>query len=320
MTKLNENSKNKQNKSSGFKQWKQGFFEELKPRIKEFKYSLHLVRKSPLTMAGIIIILSFVIIAILAPYIAPYDPERLDLPNQFQKPSREHLFGTDDMGRDIFSRILYGARIDLTIGIIVVFASFAIGVSLGVIAGYMGGRIDEIIMRITDIFLAFPGLVLVFVIAYALRDGVWIIDNVLYIVMASLIIVWWPGFTRITRGQALSVRENEYVEAARAVGASNFRIIFKHVLPNCLSPVIVRATMEFGVAILVVAALGFLGVGAESGTPEWGAMIAEGRDYIDPDLYPWIPTFPGLAILIVVLGFNFIGDGLRDILDPRIRR
>lgn len=305
---------------SRFKQLKQDFSEDFKPRIKELKYSLHLVRKSPLTIAGIIIIFSFIIIAILAPHIAPYDPERLNLPEQFQSPSREHLFGTDEMGRDIFSRVLYGARIDLTVGIIVVFASFAIGTSLGVIAGYMGGKIDEIIMRITDVFLAFPGLVLVFVIAYAFQDGLWIINDVLYVVMASLIIVWWPGFTRITRGQALSVRENEYVEAARAVGASNTRIIFKHVLPNCLSPVIVRATMEFGVAILVVAALGFLGVGTEPGTPEWGAMISEGRDYIDPDLYPWIPTFPGLAILIVVLGFNLLGDGLRDIMDPRLRR
>ena len=317
---MEKSDKSYENTKSGFSQWKRDFLEELKPRIKEFKYSLHLVKKSPLTISGIIIIMIFVMLAILAPYLAPYDPERLDLPSQFQSPSRDHLMGTDELGRDIYSRILYGARIDLTVGIIVVFASFIIGTSLGVIAGYMGGRVDEIIMRITDVFLAFPGLVLVFVIAYALRDGVWIIDNVLYIVMASLIIVWWPGFTRITRGQALSVRENEYVEAAKAVGSSNFRIIFKHVLPNCLSPVIVRATMEFGVAILVVASLGFLGVGAEPGTPEWGAMISEGRDYINPDLYPWIPTFPGLAILIVVLGFNLMGDGLRDILDPRIRR
>ena len=317
---MEKNDKSYENTKSGFSQWKRDFFEELKPRIKEFKYSLHLVKKSPLTISGIIIIMIFVLLAILAPYIAPYDPERLDLPNQFQSPSRDHLMGTDELGRDIYSRILYGARIDLTVGIIVVFASFIIGTSLGVIAGYMGGRVDEIIMRITDVFLAFPGLVLVFVIAYALRDGIWIIDNVLYIVMGSLIIVWWPGFTRITRGQALSIRENEYVEAAKAVGSSNFRIIFKHVLPNCLSPVIVRATMEFGVAILVVAALGFLGVGAEPGTPEWGAMISEGRQYMEPDLYPWIPTFPGIAILIVVLGFNLMGDGLRDILDPRIRR
>lgn len=287
------------------------FYEEQKPRIKEFRFSLYLFKKNRLAVAGLIIILAFIIIAIFAPWIAPYDPEETDFPNKKKPPSRKHLFGTDQVGRDILSRIFWGARIDLAIGIIIVGIGLIIGIALGATSGYMGGKVDEIIMRVTDVFLAFPFLILAMAVTAAFGMG---LKNM----MIALVLVSWPGYTRLVRGQALSVKENEYVEAARAVGASNSRIIFKHILPNCMAPITVRATMDLGVIILIAAGLGFIGVGAGPEVAEWGRMISDGRDYVFA--YPWIPTFPGLAILIVVLGFNLLGDGLRDILDPRLRR
>ena len=219
--------------------------------------------------------------------------------------------GTDDMGRDILSRIIYGSRISIMVGVVVVAISLSIGVPLGAISGYFGGKIDSILMRITDIFLGLPSLVLALAIAAALGRG---IMNT----MIAISITWWPWYARLVRGQTLSIREMGYIEAARAAGGSSFRIVLTHVLPNCISPIIVTASMDMGYTILAAAALGFIGLGAQPPSPEWGLMVSIGRTYMMN--YPWVATFPGLAILITVLGFNLVGDGLRDLLSPRLRR
>jgi len=223
------------------------------------------------------------------------------------------LFGTDEIGRDYFSRVILAAPYDLEIAILVVGTALLVGVVLGVVAGYFGGWIDELIMRITDIFLSIPGLILALAFTAALGPG---LDNV----MTALIIVWWPPYTRLIRGQALAVRENLYVEAARAVGVPSRRIVFRHILPNTFAPVLVNATLDMGSVILVASALSFLGLGVRPPAPEWGAMVSDGRNYIIAQGWWWLSTFPGLAILFASLGFNLAGDGLRDILDPRLRR
>ncbi|MCD1293853.1 D-ala-D-ala transporter subunit [Methanocella sp. CWC-04] len=280
-------------------------------KIKEIKYSIHLFRKSPLAVLGFLIILSFFLVAIFAPWIAPYSAEHRDWKQLKLAPSDEHLFGTDDTGGDIFSRVIWGTRISLYIGFSVVLVSVLVGTVVGAISGYYGGKIDEVMMRITDIFLAFPSLVLAMVICASLGRS---IENV----MLAMTIVWWPIYARLVRGQALSIRERTYIEAAKAIGANDRRIILKHLAPNCLSPIIVQATMDLGTVILVAAGLSFIGFGAKPGQAEWGRMISEGAAYMMNQ--PWMATFPGLAILIVCLGFNLFGDGLRDILDPRQRR
>jgi len=289
-------------------QWR----EEMEPRVKEFRYTLHLLKQSPLALVGIAVVLVLVLVAIFAPLIAPYDPYDLDLPDKLAPPNKYHLFGTDDFGRDIFSRIVYGSRISIKIGILAVGIAFCIGVPLGVVAGYFGGWVDELIMRIMDMMLAFPALVLAMALCAALGYG---LTNA----MIAIGIVYIPYYARLVRGQALSVRENPYVEAAHSIGASRSRIVFRHVLPNCLSPLVVQATLSLGDAILTAAALSFIGVGAQVPEAEWGAMITLGRGYIVSGEW-WLATFPGVAILVTVLGFNLFGDGLRDTLDPRLRR
>lgn len=289
-------------------QWR----EEMEPRVKEFRYTLHLLKQSPLALVGIAVVLVLVLVAIFAPLIAPYDPYDLDLPDKLAPPNKYHLFGTDDFGRDIFSRIVYGSRISIKIGILAVGIAFCIGVPLGVVAGYFGGWVDELIMRIMDMMLAFPALVLAMALCAALGYG---LTNA----MIAIGIVYIPYYARLVRGQALSVRENPYVEAAHSIGASRSRIVFRHVLPNCLSPLVVQATLSLGDAILTAAALSFIGVGAQVPEAEWGAMITLGRGYIVSGEW-WLATFPGIAILVTVLGFNLFGDGLRDTLDPRLRR
>jgi len=245
---------------------------------------------------------------------APVGPVQVDyfgVSVTFQ--GRYVLFGTDDLGRDYLSRVVLAAPYDLEIAILVVGIALLVGVVLGVVAGYFGGWVDEMIMRITDIFLSVPGLILALAFTSALGPG---LDNV----MTALIIVWWPPYTRLIRGQALAVRENLYVEAARAVGVPSRRIVFRHILPNTFAPVLVNATLDMGSVILVASALSFLGLGVRPPAPEWGAMVSDGRNYIIAQGWWWLSTFPGLAILFASLGFNLAGDGLRDILDPRLRR
>jgi peptide/nickel transport system permease protein len=226
-------------------------------------------------------------------------------------PSFSHIFGTDDLGRDVLSRVISGSSISLRIAITVVTVAFAVGTIMGTAAGFFGGAVDEILLRITDIFLSIPGLVLALVIAAALGPS-------LYNVVLALCVTWWPWYARLARGQAISIREKQYVEAGRMVGASDLRLIFRHILPNCLSPLIVQASMDLGFVILNAAALSFIGLGAQPPSPEWGSMLNLGRSYLREAW--WMATFPGLAILITVLGFNFLGDALRDILDPKLRR
>ena len=293
--------------SSAYRTW----LSRIKPQMKELRLSLYIVRKSPLAMIGLSIISIFIFIAVFGDFFAPYNPLALDLTQRLQSPSAAHLCGTDEFGRDVFSRLLSGAKLSIQTGIVVLMIAVPLGSLLGATAGYFGGKYDEVIMRTTDVFLAFPSLILAMAVSAALGPS---LQNV----MLSLIVVWWPSYARLVRSQALSVRENAYVEAARSAGASNARIIFRHILPNSISPVIVRATLEMGMVIIWSAGLSFLGFGAQPPSPEWGRLITEGRIYIFQAW--WITGFPGLAIMLVVLGFNLLGDGLRDILDPKLRR
>ncbi len=281
------------------------------PHYKEFIHTLHLIRSSPLTILGFAIFAAFTFTALAAPYLAPYDPYEMKLVKAFQSPSREHLFGTDDMGRDVLSRVLWGSRISLSVGITVVVSSLCIGTILGALAGYAGGVVDELIMRFTDLVLAFPSMILALALAAALGPS---LQNA----MIAICLTWWPWYARLVRGQVLTLRESGYVEASRCIGAGSLHILFRHILPNSFGPVVVNASMDFGWTILVAASLGFLGIGAQPPKPEWGLMINVGRSYFMDK--PWMAMFPGLAILLVVLGSNLIGDGLGDILNPRLRR
>jgi len=270
---------------------------------------LRVLFRNPMALAGLAVILLWSMVAILAPTIAPYDPLEQNIQDRLQPPSREHLCGTDELGRDIFSRIIYGARISLPMGLIVVVFAMLLGGTVGALSGFIGGRFDDLVMRLADITLAFPSIVLALAIAAALGPS---LKNLLIAMMA----VWWPEYARLMRGQVLSVKNNDYVEACRAIGVSSGRTLLRHVVPNTGTPLLVKASLDAGSAILTVAALSFIGLGAVPPTPEWGAMISMGRT----KFYQWwMMTFPGLAILTVVLGFNFLGDGLRDALDPRLR-
>lgn len=268
------------------------------------------VFKNKAALAGFLIILFFVFIAIFADFIAPYDPYEQSLYDRLQPPSKKHLFGTDDLGRDILSRIIYGARISLAIGIISVALALGIGASTGLVSAYYGGIIDTILMRLFDVMLAFPTILLAIAIMAALGPD---LKNA----MIAVGIVNIPTFARIVRASALVIKEQEYVMAAYALGQSNFKIIFRHILPNIIGPITVQASLSYGGSILSAAGLGFLGMGAQPPTPEWGAMLSQARSFIISA--PWTVTFPGIAILLSVLGFNILGDGLRDFLDPRLR-
>lgn len=266
--------------------------------------------RSPLTVAGLVIIAVFVFAAIAAPVVAPYIPEKQNLAQRLKPPGAEHILGTDSLGRDVFSRIVWGARISLSIGLVVVLSASIFGTIIGLVAGYMGGLVDDTLMRITDIFFAFPSLILAMAIAGALGPS-------LTTAMIAIAVVTWPVYARLVRGQVLSLRKREFVEAAESVGASGARIIRKHLLPNSLSPILVQASFDMGGAILIAAGLSFIGFGAQPPLAEWGVMISDGRKYVTTQ--PWLPLFPGLAILFTVAAFNLIGDGLRDALDPRLR-
>ena len=266
--------------------------------------------RSPLTVAGLILISIFALSAVAAPLLAPADPIKQVLSTRLKPPTAAHWLGTDQLGRDILSRMIFGARISLLVGVVVVVVAGGLGTFVGVVAGYTGGWLDESLMRLTDIFFAFPALILAMAISGALGPS---LTNA----MIAIAVVSWPVYARLVRSQVLSLREREYVEAARSLGASTARIIWQHILPNTLAPLLVQASFDLGGAILAAAGLSFIGFGTQPPTPEWGVMISEGRNYIAT--HPWLSLFPGLAILFTVAAFNLIGDGLRDALDPRLR-
>lgn len=259
---------------------------------------------------GLIIVCLLLLTALLAPLLAPYDPIAQDLPNRLQAPSTAHFLGTDELGRDILSRIIYGSRISIQVGLLAVGISLIFGTFLGAISGYFGGRLDMAIMRVIDIVMAFPYILLAIAITAMLGPG---LNNA----MIAIGVVGIPIYARVVRGAVLSVKEMEYIEAAKVSGCGSLRIIMKHVLPNCLAPLIVQATLGIGTAILDAAGLSFLGLGAQPPIPEWGIMLNKGKDVMN--IAPWVIMFPGIAILFTVLGFNLLGDGLRDALDPRLR-
>jgi peptide/nickel transport system permease protein len=266
--------------------------------------------RSPLTVAGLVLIVVFSLSALLASVLAPADPLDQKLSQRLKPPSPAHWLGTDQLGRDVLSRLLFGARISLTIGLVVVGTAGTFGTLVGLVAGYTGGLVDEALMRVTDVFLAFPALILAMAIAGALGPS---LNNA----MIAIAVVTWPVYARLVRGQVLSLREREFVEAARSLGASTARILWRHILPNTLAPILVQASFDMGGAILSAAGLSFIGFGAQPPTPEWGVMISDGRKYVSTQ--SWLSLFPGLAILLTVAAFNLIGDGLRDSLDPRLR-
>ena len=268
------------------------------------------LRKNNFAIAGFIIIIFFIVLGISAPWLTPYGYEEQVLVNRLKPPSSDHWLGTDDVGRDIFTRIAFGARISLQVGFFAVSGALVFGTLLGVIAGYFGRWIDMIISRIFDILLAFPSILLAIAIVAILGAS---LQNALI----AIAIINIPIFGRLVRSKVISLREEEFVLAAKAQGLKNGRIIFHHILPNSLAPIIVQTTLGFGTAILEAAALGFLGLGAQPPTPEWGKMLADSRDFIQ--LAPWTLIAPGVSIMLVVLGFNLIGDGLRDALDPKMK-
>ncbi len=287
------------------------FLEQRRPIIEDWKHTLYLWKSTPLAMIGTMIILAFLGIALFAPLLTSYDPIAQDLNNRLLPPSSQHLFGTDQYGRDVFSRVVYGARVEVWIIFIVSIISVGIGTLVGITAGYFGGAVDEILMRITDMFLAFPRLVLAMAFTAALGPN---LTNTII----AISLVDWTVYARLARAEAMKVKSQPYIEAIRALGAKNTRIMALHVLPMSISPVIVQLTLRMGTIILTAAGLGFLGLGAQPPIPEWGAIVSDGRSYLVGQW--WITTFPGLAIAVVVLGFNLLGDGIRDILDPRLRR
>ena len=274
------------------------------------KEILRKLYKSKTAMFGIIILTILIITAIFAPLLAPYDPLEANILSRLQMPSAEHWLGTDNLGRDILSRIIYGSRISLQVGFISVSIALIFGGLAGILAGYYGGKIDTIIMRLIDVMLAFPSILLAIAIMAILGPK---LSNA----MIAISIVNLPRFARIVRSSVLTVKNEEYVLAAEAVGANDIRIIFVHILPNCMAPIIVQSTISIASAILEAAGLSFLGLGAQPPTPEWGAMLSEGRSALQ--LAPWVVAFPGLAIMVTVVGFNLLGDGLRDALDPKMK-
>ncbi|SFE56261.1 peptide/nickel transport system permease protein [Bacillus sp. OV194] len=278
--------------------------------ISPWKDAWRSFKKNKLAMVGLGIVIFFILIAILAPVLAPYSFSDQHLADKHLAPSGEHWFGTDEFGRDIFSRVLYGARISLWVGFVSVAGSVIVGSALGIIAGYYGKFIDGIISRIFDILLAFPSILLAIAVVSVLGPS---LRNALI----AIAIINVPIFGRLVRSRVLSVKEEEYITAAKAIGMKDSRILIHHVLPNSMAPIIVQGTLAIATAIIEAAALGFLGLGAQPPTPEWGKMLADSRDFIIQA--PWTVIFPGIAIMLTVLGFNLMGDGLRDALDPRMK-
>ncbi|MGO8960634.1 MAG: ABC transporter permease [Streptosporangiaceae bacterium] len=269
------------------------------------------LKANPLLAVGCGLVLLIVLVAIFAPVLAPLPGDAATATHPFdvlREPSAAHWFGTDQVGRDILSRVIYGTRVSPVIAVIVLLIACVIGVPLGVAAGFLGGWVDELIMRVTDIFLAFPPLLLALALAAVLPAS-------LTSLTLAIAAVWWPWYVRLLRGQAASVAGRPYVEACRAQGISPVRIIFRHILPNSITPLLVQVSLDVGGVILTASALSFLGLGAQDPTPDWGLMVAEGQSYFTPDW--WLVTFPGLAILLTAFAFNLLGDGVRDVLDPK---
>jgi peptide/nickel transport system permease protein len=280
-------------------------------RWEDLRRTLHRMRRSTLSLVGLGTIVGLILMAIFAPYLAPFpeDVDSVHFERMLQPPSREHPFGTDEVGRDVLSRVIFGARISLSIGLAVLAIALTIGVPLGLIAGYVGGGVGTTIMRITDIFLAIPPVVLAMAVAAVLTPT---LQNAIIAIAFG----WWPWYTRLVQGQVLSIKEESYVEAARSVGAKPLYIVFKEIFPNSLSILIVKITLDLGYAILIGAVLGFLGLGVRPPAPEWGTMASKGRLHL-PARW-WMTTFSGLAIFVTVLGFNLLGDGLRDAFDVEL--
>ncbi len=267
-------------------------------------------KKNKLAVGGLVVIVITFLVAALAPLVAPHDPGRTDVSLKLRPPSAEHLLGTDQLGRDVFSRMVYGSRISLSVGFVAVGISISIGILVGALAGYYGGWVDSLLMRFVDIMICFPSFFLILTVIALLGPS-------LLKVMIVIGITSWMGTSRFVRAEFLSLRERDFVQAAQALGVKDLRIIFRHILPNALAPVFVTATLDVATAILVEAGLSFLGFGAQPPAPSWGNILTEGRTYIF-DAW-WLTLFPGLAILITVLSFNLLGEGLRDALDPRLR-
>jgi len=265
-------------------------------------------RRNPLAMAGLIVALSLIALSLAAPLLAPHDPGVQDLGNRLARPSATHWFGTDELGRDVYSRVLFGGRITLGMVVAVVLLVAPVGLAVGCVAGYAGGLWDRLLMRVTDVFLAFPRLILALAFVAALRPGV-------TSAVAAIALTAWPPYARLARAETLSLRQTDFIAAVRLTGAGAGRIVLRHIAPLCLPSLVVRVTLDMSAIILTAAGLGFLGMGAQPPSPEWGAMIATARRFILEQW--WVPTVPGAAIFVASLAFNLLGDGLRDVLDPK---
>ncbi len=273
--------------------------------------ALKILKYNRLTAIGAGIVLLVILVGVFAPVIAPYDPNVIDVPHRLGAPELKHLFGTDEMGRDIFTRVLYGCRISVSVGIAIVCVSAFFGILFGSISGYAGGKVDNVIMSVSDMVLSFPSMVLALALTASLGLG-------LFNTMLAVSIVKIPVYVRLVRGQVLSLKQRQYVKAARTFGAPPFWIIWKHIIPNSLTPIMVQMTLGLGDAILMAASMSFIGLGAQPPTPEWGAMVNSARAYAIDQW--WYAAFPGLSILVTVVGFNLLGDGIRDILDPKSKQ
>ncbi len=276
----------------------------------DWRYTWYRLSRSPLTVAGLCIVVFVIAVMLLAPLLSPYDPDRLQLAVRLAAPSRLHWFGTDEVGRDLLSRVIWGSRASVVAGLATVAISMTFGTVIGALSGLAAGWVDTTVMRIMDVLLAFPSFILAMTLAAALGPSLW---NAI----VPIAIVRTPFYVRLARGQTLALRDRAYVKAAVTFGGSPWHIVRRHILPNSMAPIIVQATLDIGLAIITVSALSFIGLGAQQPTAEWGAMVANGRAYFLDQW--WYPTFPGLAILITASGFNLFGDGLRELLDPRLR-
>lgn len=275
----------------------------MKRALRHFAYN-------PLSLCSLLLIGILIFTGLFAPFIAPYNPVEISPDRRLTPPGQSNWLGTDEVGRDILSRIIWGARISLQIGLTIVLLAAIIGLVIGLLSGYFGGILDQILMRLTDMFMSFPTLILAIAMTAALGPS-------LFNAVLAMVIVWWPIYARLSRGEVLAIKEREYIKAIRALGAGPLKIVAFHVLPNAIDVIIVRASIDFGNAVMFCAALSFIGLGAQPPQPEWGAMVTTGRDYLR-DAW-WLVTFPGLAIFLTVMAFNLLGDSLRDFLDPKLR-
>jgi peptide/nickel transport system permease protein len=278
--------------------------------LRALNSALRFLKRNQLALIGAVLILAWVVVTAAAPVLAPYDPLKQHIVDRLQAPNSTYWFGTDQLGRDVVSRTMYGGRLSMPAALMVVIIALTLGTVVGALAGFWGGIWEEALMRVTDVFMAFPTIILAMAVAAALGPN---LSNA----VVAMVVVWWPKYARVVRSLVLSVKENEYVEASRAVGGTDTYLLWRIILPNCIAPAVVMSTLDFGNAILVFAGLSFLGLGPEPSTPEWGRMVSDGIQYFDQW---WISAFPGLAIFTLVMAFNFVGDGLRDALDPRLRK